>query len=73
MTVWGDDEDKELALQHNVQIEIGCDSTDLWLAFNKKTAAVQMTHEDARILIKEMEEALARIQVVETTEVEKEE
>lgn len=58
MTVWGDDVEKESNLFSNVQIEIGCDETDLWLSFNKATAAVQFTHAEARNLIEKMNAAL---------------
>ena len=61
MTIWGDDKDKSSAMQNNVQIEIGCDETDLWLAFNKETAAVQMTHAEAWELLGQMQEALDRV------------
>jgi hypothetical protein len=58
MTVWADDAEKESALQNNVQIEIGCDTTDIWFSFNKATSAVQMTHAEAKKLMEEMSVAL---------------
>jgi hypothetical protein len=58
MTVWGKDSESDTNLYDNVQIEIGCDATDIWLSFNKSVAAVQMTHAEYRELLKQMEEAL---------------
>jgi len=52
MTVWAEDSESQ------VQIEIGVDATDIWMAFNKSTAVVQMTHAECRELIKQLEEAL---------------
>jgi hypothetical protein len=58
MTVWAKDQESESASYDNVQIEIGCDAKDIWLAFNKATAAVQMTHAEARELIEQMKSAM---------------
>ena len=54
MTIWAKDSESDSQLYDNVQVEIGCDAKDIWLAFNKSTAAVQMTHEQASRLIIEM-------------------
>ena len=54
MTVWGDDNESR------VQIEMDADATDIWLAFNKMTSAVQMTHAEAEVFIKEFQEMLAK-------------
>jgi len=61
MTVWGEGRPEETQGDefNRVQIEIGCDATDIWLAFNKRTSAVQMTHDEARVLIEQMSAALA--------------
>ena len=61
MTVWGEGRPEETEGDefNRVQIEIGCDATDIWLAFNKRTSAVQMTHDEARVLIEQMSAALA--------------
>ena len=69
MTIWADDADKDSAMQNNVQIEIGCDETDLWLAFNKETAAVQMTHAEAMRLITDMQNAMCGATTSEATAV----
>jgi hypothetical protein len=68
MTVWADDAEKESNLFSNVQIEIGCDETDLWLSFNKATAAVQFTHAEAVRLIADMQNALREATKVEFSE-----
>ena len=58
MTVWAKDQESESELYDNVQIEIGCDARDIWLVFNRATAAVQMTHAECEELIKELRSAL---------------
>jgi len=68
-TVWADDEDKESALQHNVQIQIGYDAADIWLGFNKKTSAVQLTHHDMRRLICELQGALVECDKLAVAEI----
>ena len=42
-----------------MQIEIGCDATDIWLVFNKSTPNVQMTHAEARVFIEEFSKILS--------------
>jgi hypothetical protein len=57
-TVWGDNADKENSLYHNIQIDIGVDTRDIWMVFNKETSAVQLTHDDCRRLIRNLQVAL---------------
>jgi hypothetical protein len=67
MTVWargpaGEAKNDEY---DRVQIEIGVDSEDLWLVFNRVVSAVVMTRLEARQLVLEMGEALRKVEVVE--------
>ena len=57
-TVWGDNADKETPLQHNIQIDIGVDATDIWMVFNKATSAVQLTHEEGLKFLNQFSQAL---------------
>ena len=61
MTVWGEGRPEETEGDefNRVQIEIGCDATDIWMAFNKRTSAVQMTHAECEHLIVELQAALS--------------
>ena len=60
MTVWGEGRPEETDGDefNRVQIELGCDATDIWLVFNRKTSAVQMTHDECRVLMEQMGAAL---------------
>jgi len=60
MTTWGEGRPEETANDefNRVQVEIGCDATDIWLSFNRSTSAVQMTYDDAAQLIIEMATSL---------------
>ena len=62
MTIWAKDSESDSKLYDNVQVEIGIDDKDIWLAFNKKLAALQFTHEQARGLIREMQEQLDQVE-----------
>ena len=63
MTVWACDAERESPMFDNIQIEIGCDETDIWLVFNKSASAVQMTHAEARELIEQIGVILAEADV----------
>jgi hypothetical protein len=58
MTVWACDAERESPMFDNIQIEIGCDETDIWLVFNKSASAVQMTHAEALEFMNQFSEAL---------------
>jgi hypothetical protein len=57
MTVWGVCPAGEAEIDQ-LQIDVGVDDTDCWLVFNKRVSAAVMSREEARLLIKEMQEAL---------------
>ena len=59
MTVWADDNDGR------VQIEYGYDSKDVWLSFNRATAAVLMTRKEAEQLIKDLLDAIVESEKLE--------
>ena len=58
MTIWAKDSESDSKLYDNVQVEIGCDDKDIWLAFNKSITAVQFTHEEALEFMNEFSKAL---------------
>ena len=58
MTTWAKDHESDSKLYDNVQIEIGCDAKDIWLAFNKSTSAIQFTHAEALGFMNEFSKAL---------------
>ena len=58
VTIWGCDANRESPMFDNVQMEVGYDSTDIWIAFNKAISAVQLTHAECRLLIGQLQEGL---------------
>ena len=64
VTIWAKDSESDSKLYDNVQIEIGVDDKDIWLAFNKSTSAVQMTHAEALEFINQFSEALGEARML---------
>ena len=64
MTVWACDAERESPMFDNIQIEIGCDATDIWLSFNKTTSALQFTHAEALEFMNQFSERLGEARML---------
>jgi hypothetical protein len=68
VTIWAKDSESESQMYDNVQIEIGCDAKDIWLAFNKSTSAIQFTHAEALEFMNEFSKALGEARMLKNKE-----
>jgi len=64
MTIWAKDSESDSRLYDNVQVEIGYDAKDIWLAFNKSTSAIQFTHAEALEFMNQFSEALGEARML---------
>ena len=64
MTIWAKDSESESQMYDNVQVEIGYDAKDIWLAFNKSTSAIQFTHAEALEFMNQFSEALGEARML---------
>jgi hypothetical protein len=64
MTTWAKDQESESQLYDNVQVEIGYDDKDIWLAFNKSTSALQFTHAEALEFMNQFSQTLGEARIL---------